>query len=174
MLLMILYFAGKSQNWCDCQSHSSTPTSSALWLNLFFQRGKKASWAAECLKPDFLQLSGIWLLRCPVNSSEFPPQPLQNWIAPSHPISKDHKFPVFLQQVTHEWLILGDFLVSSCSSCRKQLFCRGQFCHWSIFATWSLWVSLVAGRHARAASIRAQAWTEAFKKESSRLFLGCS
>lgn len=156
------------------ESQQHTYFLSTLVKLILSKRKKKASWAAEYLKPDFLQLSGIWLLRHPVNSSEFPPQPLQNWIAPSHPISKDHKFPVFLQQVTHEWLILGDFLVSSCSSCRKQLFCRGQFCHWSIFATWSLWVSLVAGRHARAASIRAQAWTEAFKKESSRLFLGCS
>lgn len=86
-------------------------------------------------------------------------------------IRNNLKFPAFLQQLTQEWLLLGDFLFSSCSSGRKHLFCRGLFCHWSTFATQIPLVSLAGKRHAHAHT-RAWVWTEAFKKQSSRLFLG--
>lgn len=70
-----------------------------------------------------------------------------------------------------EWLILSEFLFSSCFSCRKHLFCRGLFCHWSSFATQIPLVSLAGKRRARRHT-RAWIWTEASKKQTSSLFPG--
>lgn len=162
-----MHCADKAQKQCNCQGHNRTATFSVLWINLLFQRGTKSflSRISEALFPTTVWYVTVqelmWVSTAAITelNNTFP-----------H-IRNNIKFPAFLQQLTQEWLLLSDFLFSSCSSGRKHLFCRGLFCHWSTFATQIPLVSLAGKRHAHAHT-GAWVWTEAFKKQSSRLFLG--